>query len=488
MDSKKEILALLPQIVPEEKIEGDGSISGYTIGEDGKLFQGGKYANIQYDTKYLLWRLDLPYDEVCDKINRLRCNPMFIKGKYTSVPMPAACIEEYFYFKNINDIYSFIEIGDKNLSMYANAFPIIKQKEWESLKTYSEKDDAREEFNLLREVYPAFYNDDLDAVKKTIEKIDYIKFLKAIRYIYDVMLNQMHPDEHTKNVIIGYVSAIDNRVKEIKEGKTFIGRLTKKSNNIFLEEPQFKPKDDIIKGYLNEFISDDENKPMLCGVYHDGERGYAVASDGHNLAAISSAYNEKMKGKSVQPDGKINEGKYPNWWMVIPSKDRLTRLDLNLDDLWKFVAKLDKQNAVKVNLYKDAKNSGVYIGCRIGINIRGKWVSYSIGNMLNLLSLAKRLSNGHLYVLEAEYPMILYITDDKKPSYILSMPCKSDVEYEGQSVVVADHYGNPILCEYFYEGDKNGKQENKKDDSRMRMIQLQAKAAVAKLKLLEGKK
>lgn len=500
MDSKKEILALLPRIVPEEERNRDGSISGYTIGEDGKLFQGGKYANIQYDTKYLLWRLDLPYDEVCECINILYEN---FGGKTTLIyaPMPCACIDGSFYWRNLEEIQGFYNSGIGYAKRMSVEFPYWNKTSFDELKTMSEDEMLLQMSKEMRSQFKDFGLIDNEKFKKILDNINHTPLLESIRKIFASRLNKGDLDEVGNKFIKDSLNAIDLRIKEIGEGKSYIGRLTKKSKSVFVEEPQFKPKKDVIEGYLNDFVSTENDKrPMLCGVYHDGKNGYAVASDGYIFAAVSSVYDEKNKGISVYPDGKKikeEEGKlqYPNWSALIPKKENLKKINLNLNDLWKFATKLSNQNSVKAGIsIKDMDKYMTYPYCRLAINTEWGWTSYPIGYFLKLISLAIRLGDGQLYanIEHLKYfntpPQLIFITNEKKPSYLILQPCVSDVEYEGQSVIAEDYYGYPTLYEYFYEGDKQGKQENKKNDSRMRMIQLQAKAAVAKLKLLEGKK
>lgn len=492
MDSKEKILELLPSIVPQERKENDGEVTGYTIGEDGKLFREGKYVNIQYDTKYLLWRLDMPYDKVCEKINILRSNPICTKeGYYGYIPMPVACIDEYFYFRNINEITSFISEGDVFLVKYSPSFPIMTQEKWEeSYKDSSEMLTIEKRYRVLRDVYPSFGYMDIEGVKKVLAKIDYVKILRVISHIFEYCINNMHPNDETKKFLTEANSEINQRIKDIKNGKNFIQNLAKKSKGIFIDEPHFKPKEDIIKGYMNSFVSNDANYSMLCGVYYDEKNSYAVACNGSILAAVPSVYNKQNKGLSVEPDGKTHKGTYPNWLSVIPSKERLTKLDIEVNDLWKFVTRLSKQNKEKAGsaYTKGTSISGTYSFCRLEINLGGKWTSYSIEQILKLLSLANRLGNGHLYSnIEHEYPMVMFMTDDKKPSYILVIPMATEIEYKGQSII-AEHYYTDCLYEYFYEPDKSQSNDNtNQSNNRMRMIQLQAKAAVAKLKLMQSK-
>lgn len=84
-----------------------------------------------------------------------------------------------------------------------------------------------------------------------------------------------------------------------------------------IESSQAKGKFDYYK-----FVSKDELRPILTGVYHDS--GFKVATDAFILVAIKDEYDEsELEGKVLKKDGTIlkTDGvytKYPNWRVVIP--------------------------------------------------------------------------------------------------------------------------------------------------------------------------
>ena len=79
-----------------------------------------------------------------------------------------------------------------------------------------------------------------------------------------------------------------------------------------IEQSQAKGKFDYYK-----FVSKDELRPILGGVYHDN--GIKVVSDCHILVAIKDEYDRgELDGKVVGKDGAFIEGNYPNWRSVIP--------------------------------------------------------------------------------------------------------------------------------------------------------------------------
>ena len=84
-----------------------------------------------------------------------------------------------------------------------------------------------------------------------------------------------------------------------------------------IEQSQAKGKFDYYK-----FVSKDELRPVLTGVYHDN--GFKVATDAFILVAVKDEYDEsELAGKVLRKDGTIlkTDGvytKYPNWRVVIP--------------------------------------------------------------------------------------------------------------------------------------------------------------------------
>lgn len=69
---------------------------------------------------------------------------------------------------------------------------------------------------------------------------------------------------------------------------------------------------------LRDFCADDENlRPVMCGVFHDG--GFKVACDSHILAACKEDYETEKEGAIIGKDGRVIAGKYPKWREVVPS-------------------------------------------------------------------------------------------------------------------------------------------------------------------------
>lgn len=103
-----------------------------------------------------------------------------------------------------------------------------------------------------------------------------------------------------------------------------------------IEQSQAKGKFDYYK-----FVSKDEVRPVLTGVYHDN--GFKVATDAFILVAIKDEYDDELECKVLKKDGTLLTTdavytKYPNWRAVIP--------DLTAS------AREKKTEAVKINFAK----------------------------------------------------------------------------------------------------------------------------------------
>lgn len=83
---------------------------------------------------------------------------------------------------------------------------------------------------------------------------------------------------------------------------------------------------------LYKFTAKDDLRPVLTGVHHS--EGWQVATDGHMLIACKQDYAEEKEGQIVAKDGKVIEGRYPNWRSVIPvMNDEWKTFRLNTTEL-----------------------------------------------------------------------------------------------------------------------------------------------------------
>jgi len=74
----------------------------------------------------------------------------------------------------------------------------------------------------------------------------------------------------------------------------------------------------IIKAMYANATSRDELHPQLCGVHFEENRCYA--SDGHVLTIFNEG-SKSFNGKTIDLDGTVIEGRFPNVDAVFPAKD-----------------------------------------------------------------------------------------------------------------------------------------------------------------------
>ena len=69
---------------------------------------------------------------------------------------------------------------------------------------------------------------------------------------------------------------------------------------------------------LYKFVSDDNIRPSITGVYH--EEGWRIATDGRILLAIKQDYSPELEGRIILKNGSLldKELRYPRWRSVIP--------------------------------------------------------------------------------------------------------------------------------------------------------------------------
>lgn len=121
-----------------------------------------------------------------------------------------------------------------------------------------------------------------------------------------------------------------------------------------IEASQAKGKFDYFK-----YVSKEEVKQVLTGVYHDN--GFKVATDSFILIAFKDEYDMgELEGKVLKKDGTIlTDVKYPNWRIVIPDltvrdkKSETVQIDFTKWDeimaMWKAEKKVgEEKKAVKV--------------------------------------------------------------------------------------------------------------------------------------------
>lgn len=77
-----------------------------------------------------------------------------------------------------------------------------------------------------------------------------------------------------------------------------------------------EPSGDSLKFDIYKFSGKDYGRPVLQGVFYDGE--WRVCSSGHILIAEKGVWPEELQGKIVAQDGSFIQGKYPDWQSILP--------------------------------------------------------------------------------------------------------------------------------------------------------------------------
>lgn len=106
------------------------------------------------------------------------------------------------------------------------------------------------------------------------------------------------------------------------------------------------PKGGKVKIY--DWVSKDDCRPQMCGVYHDAENKVAVASNTHALITSKRDYVECEESHIVAKHGDEIQGKYANYKSVMPDTDECLLFDVDRDKIQRVLTeyraerKLDK--------------------------------------------------------------------------------------------------------------------------------------------------
>ena len=106
------------------------------------------------------------------------------------------------------------------------------------------------------------------------------------------------------------------------------------------------PKGGKVKIY--DWVSKDDCRPQMCGVYHDAENKVAVASDTRALITSKRDYVECEESHIVAKNGDEIRGKYANYKSVMPDTDECLLYDVDRDKIQRILTeyraehKLDK--------------------------------------------------------------------------------------------------------------------------------------------------
>lgn len=81
-----------------------------------------------------------------------------------------------------------------------------------------------------------------------------------------------------------------------------------------------------------DYVSDDDLRPAMCHVCHDG--GFKVASNDHVLVAVKEDYDPSLEGRLMLKNGTLapeNEYRYPRWRDVIPNTELMKMVSVKID-------------------------------------------------------------------------------------------------------------------------------------------------------------
>lgn len=121
---------------------------------------------------------------------------------------------------------------------------------------------------------------------------------------------------------------------------------------------------------ISKWVSKDEYRRVIKGIYHDPSYKVAVATDTRILVASADDYKPEYAGQIIDKYGKEIDGKYPSWHCVIPDltgymptpidKEALNKIAKELEAIKKECCeKITKGSAyAKVEV---EKGSGVYV-------------------------------------------------------------------------------------------------------------------------------
>lgn len=113
---------------------------------------------------------------------------------------------------------------------------------------------------------------------------------------------------------------------------------------VLLNTPQ--PKGGKVKIY--DWVSKEQYRPNLMGVYHDAENKVAVATDTHAVIVSKRDYIECEESHIVDKNGDEIKGRYPDYKRVIPDTDEYLLYDVDREKVKRILTeyraerKLDK--------------------------------------------------------------------------------------------------------------------------------------------------
>lgn len=301
--------------------------SGYEVEKNGKIFRvfddGRKiYTNIIY-TRDDFFKIDTKSGAANVKL--VKDCLLFLKETMPKKKSLPVC--DFFVDSNGDPIY--LQYDDANV-LLTETMKMYYDKNshlylaWDRDFIYGENFD---QWAIDSKIY---YKEDL---AKSISKMNHIKSLETIK---------SKVKNHAKEV----VDIVDERINSVKKEEDYWNRMAKKYISVYSDDVKI-PKPTEKDAWA--CVATDENRPARCGCYNDS--GFAVFTDAQILFASKSLYENKHEGKIVSKEGKVIEGKYPNWKGVKPIMSEYSKININVDDLLAFVKKHNKKRKFRrVNL------------------------------------------------------------------------------------------------------------------------------------------
>lgn len=109
---------------------------------------------------------------------------------------------------------------------------------------------------------------------------------------------------------------------------------------------------------IYDWVSKDDCRPQMCGVYHDAENKVAVASDTRALIMSKRDYVECEESHIVAKNGDEAHGKYPNYKSVMPDTDECLLYDVDRDKIKRILTEFKAERKIDKSVEYLAINIG----------------------------------------------------------------------------------------------------------------------------------
>lgn len=169
----------------------------------------------------------------------------------------------------------------------------------------------------------------LDDKPEVIKAWRYVSPKEALKAKKKYWAAQKHADMIKQQAELKKVEAekkTKNKAKYLTINETFIKQF---ATDLGLSTATIKAMYKVAADYRKE----GELRPVMCGLYCDPD-GYLVATDAHLLFAIKCKIPAKYKNNIYLSSGQTQEGKYPNYKVVMPLNRGIPNNDYACTDLF----------------------------------------------------------------------------------------------------------------------------------------------------------